>query len=179
MPLVTYVDADGNEVSDLKHAVYTDYEIEIQPNILYQPHPALAKNAAAEMLYYPLTDQMISKNIYTLLDFPKHSTRELLATDYVYQIKRLADPMTRSPLAGVFAEHIVGFSDFREEVKLLRKQLGKKKEWLDLRKMDMKGVQELGHYRYRIRVDKNYPQFIYWLAMPFFAPMPWESRCFL
>jgi oligopeptide transport system substrate-binding protein len=30
----------------------------------------------------------------------------------------------------------------------------------------------------RIRLEGKYPQFQYWLAMPFFAPMPWEADVF-
>jgi ABC-type transport system substrate-binding protein len=33
-------------------------------------------------------------------------------------------------------------------------------------------------YTYRIHVKGKYPQFIYWLAMPFFAPIPWEAEVF-
>ena len=29
-----------------------------------------------------------------------------------------------------------------------------------------------------MRVKGRYPQFVYWLAMPFFAPMPWEAERF-
>ena len=28
----------------------------------------------------------------------------------------------------------------------------------------------------RIRVNGKYPQFAFWLAMPFFSPMPWEAE---
>ena len=40
------------------------------------------------------------------------------------------------------------------------------------------GVEVLDRYRYRIRIKGKYPQFVYWLAMPFFAPMPWEADKF-
>jgi ABC-type transport system substrate-binding protein len=36
----------------------------------------------------------------------------------------------------------------------------------------------LDRYRYRIRIKGKYPQFLYWLAMNFFAPMPWEADRF-
>ena len=32
----------------------------------------------------------------------------------------------------------------------------------------------LDKYRYRLTLRGQYPQFIYWLAMPFFAPVPME-----
>ena len=40
------------------------------------------------------------------------------------------------------------------------------------------GVQVLDRYTYRIRVEKKYPQFQFWLAMNFFSPMPWEAERF-
>ena len=43
-----------------------------------------------------------------------------------------------------------------------------------LRQVPFEGAQVLDRYSYRIRVDGRYPQFQYWLAMPFFSPMPWE-----
>jgi oligopeptide transport system substrate-binding protein len=33
-------------------------------------------------------------------------------------------------------------------------------------------------YTYRIRIKGKYPQFVYWLAMPFFAPVPEEAERF-
>jgi oligopeptide transport system substrate-binding protein len=36
----------------------------------------------------------------------------------------------------------------------------------------------IDRHRYRIRIKGKYPQFLYWLAMPFFAPMPWEADKF-
>ena len=40
------------------------------------------------------------------------------------------------------------------------------------------GDEAIDRHRYRIRVRGKYPQFLYWLAMPFFAPMPWEADKF-
>ena len=41
-------------------------------------------------------------------DFPSVGSRELVAADYVYQVKRLASPETPSPVYGLMSEHIVG-----------------------------------------------------------------------
>ncbi len=40
------------------------------------------------------------------------------------------------------------------------------------------GAEVVDRYTYRIRIKGKYPQFIYWLAMPFFAPVPWEADVF-
>jgi ABC-type transport system substrate-binding protein len=50
--------------------------------------------------------------------------------------------------------------------------------YLDLRQYDLPGVQVVDNLTFRITLSKKYPQFIYWLAMPFFAPMPWEADRF-
>ena len=176
MPTVSYLTATGETTDDMSQAVYTAYDIEIKPSIYYQPHPAFVQGGDGKPLYFPLAQGM-ADNIYQLSDFPKHETRELVAADYVYQIKRLADPASHSPVAGLFAKHIVGFAEFREALTQQRRSL-KADNWLDLRKFDMKGIKALGPYRYRILVDSVYPQFVYWLSMPFFSPMPWEADAF-
>jgi hypothetical protein len=42
----------------------------------------------------------------------------------------------------------------------------------------MAGVEANHRYQYRIRIKGKYPQFIFWLAMPFFSAMPWEADVF-
>ena len=37
------------------------------------------------------------------------------------------------------------------------------------------GVEVVDRYTYRIILTAKYPQFVYWLAMPFFSPMPHEA----
>ena len=46
--------------------------------------------------------------------------------------------------------------------------------YLDLRQYDLPGAEVIDERTFRITLTKNYPQFLYWLAMPFFAPIPWE-----
>ena len=87
--------------------------------------------------------------------------RELIARDYVYQLERMATPKIQSPLYPLLSEHIVGFSAFSKP------QHNEKLPTIF-------GVQLLDRYRYRIVLKNPYPQFIYWLALPFFAPMPEE-----
>ncbi|MES9963018.1 MAG: ABC transporter substrate-binding protein, partial [Candidatus Sedimenticola sp. 20ELBAFRAG] len=60
----------------------------------------------------------------------------------------------------------------------LKKETGQDKPYLDLRPHELKGVEVIDRYRFRIRLKGKYPQFVYWLAMPFFSPMPWEADAF-
>lgn len=178
MPSKIYYDQDGNvlaEDAEVAKIAYTDYIIEIQPGIKYQPHPAFAKTLQGDYFYHALTaDDLEDVNI--LADFPEQGTRELLARDYVYQIKRLAHPNLHSPLAGLLGEYIVGFKDYRKAV--LAGLEEQPENWLDLHEIPMQGLTVLDDYRYRIRLQGIYPQFIYWLSMPFFSPIPWEADKF-
>ena len=184
MPQIRFYAHDGTELDDQAPAAdvaYTDYILRIQPGIRYQPHPALAVNADGSPVYWPL-DVEQTRSVNTLADFPLTGTRELVAADYIYQIKRLAFSPNHSPVAGLMGGHIRGFEDFATEssaaYEQLRAKTGEAKPWLDLRTIDMAGVEEIDRYTYRIRIEKKYPQFVYWLAMNFFAPMPWEAERF-
>jgi ABC-type transport system substrate-binding protein len=39
-------------------------------------------------------------------------------------------------------------------------------------------VEVVDRHHFKIRLHGKYPQFRFWLAMPFFAPMPWEADAF-
>ncbi|MGU9977776.1 MAG: ABC transporter substrate-binding protein [Candidatus Oxydemutatoraceae bacterium WSBS_2016_MAG_OTU14] len=175
-PKIEYFTDNGEATDDPAQAKTAVYEIDIRSGLKYQPHPAFARDREGRFIYTPLSPED-AQNIYELSDFTKTDTRELTAADYAYQIKRLADSSLHSPIAGMLAEHIVGFRECIEEIQRLRDNLAPG-EWLDLRTVQMQGVEVLGRHRYRITVDASYPQFVYWLAMPFFAPIPWEADYF-
>ena len=146
---------------------YTVYTIRIRRGIRYQPHPAFVPENHA------LAPERIAR-----LDTPYAlplGTRELTADDYIYQIKRLASPRLHSPILGLMSEYLVGLGDFAER---LRKFDTRRQDWLDLRKHLLEGVEKVDDYTYRVRLKGRYPQFVYWLAMPFFAPVPWEAERF-
>jgi oligopeptide transport system substrate-binding protein len=148
-------------------ATYNVYEIRIKPGIHYQPHPAF--NPANLALTRSGVDKLRSP-----YDLPGHTTRELLADDYIYQIKRLAHPHLHSPIFGLMSEYIVGLKEYAERLK----KAAKPGEWLDLREHRLEGVERVNSHTYRVTLKGSYPQFVYWLAMPFFAPMPWEAERF-
>jgi oligopeptide transport system substrate-binding protein len=145
----------------------TTYEIRIRPGIRYQPHPAFIPANLA------LTPEDVSglKSPYQL----PLGTRELLAEDYLYEIKRLAHPRLYSPIFGLMAQHIAGLQELASELKAADRG---RESWLDLRPHALKGAQLVDRYTLRIVLKDDYPQFAYWLAMPFFAPIPWEADRF-
>lgn len=154
---------------------YTVYTISIQPGIQYQPHPAFVKNTEAKYQYHNLTADDVEA-IYRLEDFAQTATRELTAADYVYQIKRLAHPDLHSPIQGVMGDYIVGLRELAKELTFVRKQ--QPDGFLDLNDYKLEGVELINKYTYSIRVKGLYPQLQYWLAMPFFAPIPVEADRF-
>jgi ABC-type transport system substrate-binding protein len=184
VPEARYFDEQGNLLpmdAEPEQIAISEYEINIRPGMGYQPHPALAADQQGGYIYHHLGQSDIEE-LNTLGDFTETGTREVVAEDYVYQIKRLAFPALHSPIAGLMGEYIVGLDDFGKlldrQYEQLKTETGEDKPYLDLRQFDMKGVYAVDKYRYRIRLHGKYPQFVYWLAMPFFAPMPWEADAF-
>lgn len=167
VPQPAYLDVQGNPLpatADVARIGFTDYVIEIRPGIRYQPHPAFTEQPAD------------ISGFFTLADFPNRGTRELVAADYVYGIKRLAHPRLHSPILGLMGEYIVGLNELAQS--LQKSALTGRQDWLDLREIKLSGVEVIDRYRYRIRIKGKYPQFLYWLSMPFFAPLPWEADRF-
>ena len=145
---------------------FTVYEVRIKPGIRYQPHPAFVSE-----------NQHLSENRIARLKSPYElpsGTRELLADDFIYQIKRLAHPRLHSPIFGLMSEYIVGLADLAKALA----RAGGNGGWLDLREFELKGVERVDPHTFRVTLNGAYPQFVYWLAMPFFAPVPWEADRF-
>lgn len=184
MPTQEYLDKQEKKLSQdtaKEKVAYTLYTLNIKPNIYYQPHPAFAKNAVGQFYYHNLdADWLNIHNIHSLADFPHKGTRELTAEDYAYQIKRLADPKVESPILGLMSDYIAGLKDYAV---LLQEQYRNNENTgsdtlLDLRNYPLAGVKIIDRYTLQIKVYGFDPQFVYWLAMPFFSPTPWEISYF-
>ncbi|HJQ62275.1 MAG TPA: peptide ABC transporter substrate-binding protein, partial [Burkholderiales bacterium] len=110
VPRPALFDAQGRplpEDADAREVAVSEYTIRIRPGILYQPHPALATDEKGAYLYHNLQRDDLEE-VYALGDFKRRGTRELIAADYVHQIKRLAHPNLHSPIFGLMSEYIVG-----------------------------------------------------------------------
>ncbi len=178
VPVPRYLDVAGKQLpadalsSSIAESVY---EIRIRPGIRYQPHPAFARDAAGRYRYHTL-DAATLGDKRRIGDFPELGSRELTAADYVYQIKRLASPKLSSPIFGLMSEHIVGLKALGESLEQAAR--AQPDAALNLDDFSLAGAEVVDPYTYRIRIVGKYPQFIYWLAMPFFAPIPWEAEAF-
>ena len=178
VPEPRYFDAAGRKLpvnAPASQIAFSDYEIRIRPGIRYQPHPAFALDAGGAPLYADLNRQKL-RGIERIADFAHTGTRELTADDYIYEIKRLAHPRLNSPLFSTMSERIVGLKELGEQLRA--EATAHPEYWLDLDRFALEGVTRVDRYTYRIRLNGKYPQFVYWLAMPFFAPVPREADRF-
>lgn len=182
-----YLDKDGKPLPDdapPEAIAESVYDVHIKPGILYQPHPAFAKDEQGRYRYLSMTrDQLGAKR--SPWDFEHQGTRELVAEDFVYALKRHATTRVETPVQAVFSDYVIGLKDYaalikREDAKLLQglPEDVRDKPFLDFRKYPLAGTSAVDKHTWRIRLKGKYPQWSYWMAMPFLAPVPWEADAF-
>lgn len=95
----------------------------------------------------------------------KGAKREVSAHDFVVQFKRLAMESLKSPGRSLFAGLVNGFADYGKRTN---------EDWKKLLDVQMDGFQALDDSTLIIRLTKSEPNMIYYLAMNFVVPVPWE-----
>lgn len=171
------------------HMVYT---IQIRNDVKFQDHAAFAKDAN-NRYYYHLKKGQRLPSIEHPDELAHKSSRILTVDDYIYQITRMAHPKLHCPIVHIL-HRIDGFAEVAKEiheklevVRAARKKAGgvffnqaaderENPIYLDLRKFKIRGVKKIDDFTFTIALKNPYPQFVYWLAMPFFAPVPWEAE---
>ncbi|CAA6826226.1 MAG: Dipeptide-binding ABC transporter, periplasmic substrate-binding component (TC 3.A.1.5.2), partial [uncultured Sulfurovum sp.] len=172
MPDIIYLDKEGKEVNkESEKVAFSKYTFSLQQDILYQNHPCFIEENLN------LSDEAFS-NIETLNDFEKVSTRELTAYDYAYAIKRMAIRQNHSPILDIIQSYIVGLDSFSKEITKVVREKKENNEKIDLKAYNIEGVKVLDEQTFSITLKGKYPQFLYWMSMNFFAPIPWEADLF-
>ena len=178
-----YRDASGAELPDdapAEQIAESVYEIHIRSGMRFAPHPCFARDAAGKPLYWNLSAE-VAKTVRSPFDLPETGTREVTSYDYARGIRRIASPQVVSPVFGTLAERIVGLREYRAGLEAQwreqRKNVGAD-AWLDLERIPLAGVETPDARTLRIRIRGKDPQFSYWLAMNFFAPVPEEAERF-
>ena len=177
MPRVSYYDKAGKSLPESANGDLVDrtvYRLKLKPGIQYQPHPAFSRDASGASRYMALDAAQVRllQSATGPMALPEPGTQTLKAQDYVYQIKRLANPAVHSPIFGTMAEHILGLKALSGNIKqAAQAQPG---TWIDLDTLELPGAVALDDQTLEITLSGKYPQFIYWLAMNFFAPVPRE-----
>jgi oligopeptide transport system substrate-binding protein len=172
-----------------RHGELTVYDLRIRPGVRYAPHPCFAPDA---------TIRAIPPEIRDISDLPAAPGRELEARDYVLAIKRLADPTLDPPcpILPLMAKYVDGLEAFAaalrrdlEMERARRRAAGgalydapadeqARPIVLDLDARALAGARALDARTLRISIRGRYPQILYWLATPFFAPIPAEALAF-
>ena len=182
-----YLDKNGKALPDDapgELVAESVYDVPIRKGILYQPHPAFAKDEQGRYRYHAMKPGEVGKR-NAIQQFEYTGTRELVAEDFVYAIKRHATTRITTPIFGVFAEYVIGLKDYGELIKkedaTLREGLdpaSQDKPFLDFRRWPLAGATAPEPHLLRIRLHGKYPQWKYWMQMTFMAPVPWEADAF-
>jgi ABC-type transport system substrate-binding protein len=183
----SYLDKHGQRLPDdapAEQIAESVYDVPIKPGILYQPHPAFAKDERGQYRYHAMKPGEIGDQ-RSPMDFEHTGTRELVAEDFVYALKRHATTRITTPIFGVFSEYVIGLADYGELIKKedakLREGLDPSsldKPFLDFRRWPLAGASAPEKHLLRIRLKGKYPQWKYWMQMTFMAPVPWEADAF-
>jgi ABC-type transport system substrate-binding protein len=183
----TFIGKDGKPLPDDvagELVAESVYDIPIKQGIKYQPHPAFAKLPDGSYAYHAMKPGELGKR-RTPLEFEQSGTRELVAEDFVYALKRHATTRITTPIYGIFAEYVEGLKEYGELIKVEDKKLragldaaSLDKPFLDFRRWPLAGATAPEKHLLRIRIKGKYPQWNYWMAMTFLAPVPWEADAF-
>jgi len=182
-----YIDRNGQPLPDDAPAdaiAESVYDIPIKAGIRYQPHPAFALDAQGRHLYHAMKPGELGAR-RTPFDFEQQGARELVAEDFVYALKRHATTRITTPIFGTFADYVVGLREYgalirQEDAKLMqgRDPASLDKPFLDFRRWPLAGASAPDKHLLRVRIKGKYPQWNYWMTLPFTAPVPWEADAF-
>ncbi len=107
----------------------------------------------------------MKKNIYYHSHQAFDGRRELIAEDFVNQFKRLALDKLKSPGKGLFQGLIEGFDEYSQRVK---------NDWTNIPKTALSGVEAENKYTLKIKLKRSEKNIIFYLALNFLSPVPWE-----
>ncbi len=198
IPKPKYLAKDGRELSadaPADQVFRIVYECRIKPGIRWQDHPCFAKDASGKPRYVPV-DPALAGRVSSPEDFPEKSSRDLTAADYLLEIRRMADPRIHCPIRETLSKYLVGMSEYTAALeKDLQKERARRKQdggagynqtldeaehpiRLDLEGHPFPGIEQVDALTFRLVLGAKYPQILYWIAMPFFAPIPQEALDF-
>jgi len=177
--------------SALEHQINANvYETLLEYHYLKRPYtliPGIAKSVPkAEMrgdgtvLYrFELREGMRFQSDPCFSHFEEGATtRVVKAADIAFELMRIADPAVTSPVIATFGK-IAGFREFAERLSQLREE---DPEFDSLRIDEqytraggIDGLRMPSEFALDVVLSEPYPQILYWFAMPFTTPVPWEA----
>lgn len=91
--------------------------------------------------------------------------REVIAEDFITQFKRLTLRELQSPGRSIFLGLISGFDSYSNLIN---------DDWRKISTVPLEGVTAPDRYTLQIRMTKSEPNIVYYLALNFLSPIPWE-----
>ncbi|MGD8236925.1 MAG: ABC transporter substrate-binding protein [Armatimonadota bacterium] len=162
------------------------YTIRIKPGVLYQDHPCFVE-----------ANRRLSEGdvqgISSVFDFADVATREVAADDCVLAVRRLCDPRLTCPIISTLAQNILGLEEYSGALSAaLDAERERRTEAggafynregdekynpvrLDYAAHPLPGVRAIDRHTFEVVLKHPYPQILYWMAMPFFSPVPHEA----
>jgi ABC-type transport system substrate-binding protein len=182
-PAVTY--------SALEHKITSNvYETLLEYHYLKRPYELMPGLAADVPSPHPLPGGGVSYSFRLrpgmryqsdpcfALGGEGRDTREILAADVAFEITRIADPVLASPVVTTFSK-VEGFAAFAERLAARRES---DPDFATLRPDEqyaavggIEGLRVHGPHALEVVLTEPFPQILYWFAMPFTAPVPWEA----
>jgi ABC-type transport system substrate-binding protein len=162
-PVTSNDTTSSRAVSTVYEGLY-EYEYLVRP---YTVRPLLAEGmpeVSPDGLTYTIR---IKKGVKFADDpcFPGGKGRELIAEDFVYSWKRVADTRNMSTCYWIFEDHIVGLDGFHERSTKDQANYGERIE----------GLQALDRYTLQLKLARPYPQLIWVLTMSYTFAVPHEA----
>ena len=115
-----YLDKDGKPLPDRCAGRPGGRERVRHPDQARHPVPAApglcSKDGQGRYRYHAMKPGELGER-RTPLDFEHQGTRELVAEDFVYALKRHATTRITTPIFGLFAEYVVGLKDYGKLIK--------------------------------------------------------------
>jgi ABC-type transport system substrate-binding protein len=109
---------------------------------------------------------------------PGATSRDVVASDFAFALARIADPQVGSPVAATFAK-IEGHAAFAERLAKLRDAdpafAALRIDEQYRRAGPIEGVVARDPVELTVTLTEPYPQLLFWFAMPFTSPVPWEA----
>ncbi len=184
LPVPVFYDPEGRVLSGnppAEQVARTEYTLRLRPGIAYQPHPCFSSEAR------PLVELP-----ETPWDFGPVASREVTAQDFHTSLVRLADPRSGCTVFAQLEGFLLGLGDTRQavarEIQSLdqqRREAGESPQELeaspslpDYDAIPCAAIQVKDRYTFTYVLSRKYPQFLYWLAMHYFAPVPQEALAF-
>lgn len=180
-------DSDNDAISRV------EYHLKLKEDIKYQPHPCFAKKEDGTAFYLDEDFPLLKDKLKSIQDFPEKDSRTISTEDIRTAILRLSDPRMASPVYSNLSSFILGMQEaseaIKEEIERLEIQKAESAEkanaftrtypvLVDYRKIDFAGFEIINEREAKLVLSRKYPQVLYWLAMHFFAPLPWEALQF-